>query len=93
MDFLSKHRIEEFTEHEFLLFVKEFFEETNSLEGKELEDYLSKLALHFGKVTEHPAGYGLFSHPDHYGIEDSPEAVVETVKKWREANGLSGFKS
>lgn len=91
MDFLSKHRIEDFTEDEFLRFVKEFFEGANNLEGKELEDYLSKLALHFVKVTGHPAGYGLFSHPDHYGIEDSPEAAVEAVKKWREANGLPGF--
>lgn len=93
MDFLNKKRIEDFTEDEFLLFVKEFFEDTNDLEGKALEEYLSKLALHFGKVTGHPAGYGLFSHPDNYGIEDNPEAVVEAVKTWREANGLPGFKA
>ncbi|MBU3055896.1 bacteriocin immunity protein [Pseudomonas indica] len=92
MDFLEKQRFEDFTEQEFLLFIKEFFEETNDLEGVELEGYLDSLALHFGVIAGHPAGYGLLSHPTRYGVKDSPEAVLQAVKEWRQANGLPGFK-
>ncbi|NQD94293.1 bacteriocin immunity protein, partial [Pseudomonas sp. CrR25] len=27
------------------------------------------------------------------GVDDSPEGVLSEVKKWREANGLPGFKT
>lgn len=92
MDFLSKQRFEDFTEQEFLLFIKEFFEETNELQGEELEKYLNDLAVHFDQVAGHPIGYELIYYPDLHGISDSPEAVLETVKEWRTTNGLPGFK-
>ena len=49
-----KDRFEDYTESEFLLFVTEFFEDTNDLTGDALSQYTSNLARHFEKITEHP---------------------------------------
>ncbi|WP_036993340.1 bacteriocin immunity protein [Metapseudomonas furukawaii] len=92
MDFQDKTNLSEYTEAEFLSFLREFFEDTKNLRGAELERYISKLADHFVKVTEHPRGSDLIFYPAP-GVDDGPEGLLEEVKKWRAANGLPGFKS
>lgn len=86
-----KDRLEEYTEAEFLLFVREFFEDTNGLTGDSLGAYTSNLARHFEKITEHPRKRAVIFRPAP-DKEDSPEGVVEEVKRWRETNGKPGFK-
>ncbi|MCO7515819.1 bacteriocin immunity protein [Pseudomonas guariconensis] len=92
MNFQSKTTIEEYTEAEFLSFLREFFEDTNGLKGAALENYIGQLTDHFERVTEHPSGSDLIFYPAP-GVEDGPEGVLAEVKKWRAANGLPGFKS
>lgn len=92
MDFLIKPRLEDYTETEFILFLREFFENTNSLKGAALEAHLSKLADHFASLVGHPQGADLIFYPA-TGVDDSPEGVLSEVKKWRKANGLPSFKT
>ncbi|ABA77185.1 MULTISPECIES: bacteriocin immunity protein [Pseudomonas] len=87
-----KDKIEDYTETEFLLFVTEFFENTNSLTGDALSAYTSNLALHFEKITEHPRKRAVIFRPTP-DREDSAAGVVEEIKKWRQANGKPGFKA
>ncbi len=91
MDFLGKQKLEDFTESEFLQFLREFFEETNGLRGDELGRYLNRLTEHFEMLVKHPSGTDLIFYPA-AGVEDSPEGVLSEVKRWRKENGLPGFK-
>ncbi|MFN3769404.1 MAG: bacteriocin immunity protein [Ectopseudomonas guguanensis] len=91
MDYLSKAKIEEYTEAEFIQLLREFFENPRKLRGAALEAHLSELSLHFKAVVEHPSGTDLIFYPA-AGVEDSPEGVLSEVKKWRKENGLPGFK-
>ncbi len=43
------------------------------------------------QLTEHPAGSDLIYYPEE-GADHSPEGITQTVKEWRAANGLPGFK-
>ncbi|MFI8383264.1 bacteriocin immunity protein [Pseudomonas sp. NPDC079086] len=92
MDFLSKRSIEDYTEAEFMLLLREFFEDTNGLKGAALESHLSQLTDHFVGIVGHPQGSDLIFYPG-LGVDDSPEGVLSEVKKWRHANGLPSFKA
>lgn len=92
MDFLSKDRFEDYTEAEFMLLLREFFEDTNGLKGAALEAHLSQLADHFARVVGHPRGSDLIFYPATV-VDDSPEGVLSEVKKWRAANSLPGFRA
>ncbi len=92
MDFLSKRSLEDYTEAEFMLLLREFFEDTSDLKGAALETYLSQLTDHFVSIVGHPRGSDLIFYPAP-GVDDSPEGLLSEVKKWREANGLPGFKA
>ena len=78
----------DFTEHQFVRFMEELF----SANGSAPDEVLDPLLEEFERITEHPAGTDLI-----YYSEDeelcTPEGITETVKQWREANGLPGFKS
>jgi hypothetical protein len=86
-----KDRFEDYTESEFLLFVTEFFEDTNDLTGDALSQYTSNLARHFEKITEHPRKRAVIFRPTP-DREDSPAGVLQEIKEWRKANGKPGFK-
>lgn len=92
MDFLSKSRLEDFTEQEFLQFLREFFENTTELKGDALGAYLTQLTEHFEALVGHPSGSDLIFYPAP-GADDSPEGVLSVVKKWRAKQGLPGFRS
>ncbi|EEQ17924.1 Colicin immunity protein/pyocin immunity protein [Yersinia intermedia ATCC 29909] len=42
-------------------------------------------------LTEHPHGNGLLFYPDS-DVDNSPEGILEFIKKWRAENGKPGFK-
>jgi len=84
---MEKKTISDYTESEFLEFVKQFF---NVQSTTEQED--TKKILEFKRLTEHPSGSDLIYYPND-DREDSPEGVVKEVKESRAANGKPGFKS
>ncbi|WP_047607670.1 bacteriocin immunity protein [Rahnella aquatilis] len=84
---MEKKTISDYTESEFLEFVKKFFNVQSSTEQED-----TKNILEFKRLTEHPSGSDLIYYPND-DREDSPEGVVKEVKQWRAANGKPGFKS
>lgn len=92
MDFLSKQKLEDYTEADFLRLLREFFENPNRLKGAALEAHLTELSQHFVKLVDHPKGTDLIFYPE-ARAEDSPEGVLSVVKEWRAKQGLPGFKS
>lgn len=53
---------------------------------------LGELLELFRQVAGHPDGTDLIFYPEP-GADNSPEGVTQTVKAWRIAHGLPGFKS
>ena len=81
-----KKNISDYTETEFLEFVKKICR----ADGLSEEDD-NKLVREFERLTEHPDGSDLIYYPQD-NREDSPERIVKEVKEWRAANGKLGFK-
>jgi hypothetical protein len=46
----------------------------------------------FCELAEHPAGTDLIYWPEDMSKSSTAEGITETVKQWRAANGLPGFK-
>ncbi|WP_312743191.1 bacteriocin immunity protein [Cedecea neteri] len=82
----DKRTISDYTEAEFLAFVKKIFNPENTTEDEDVKNVLD-----FERLTEHPDGSDVIFYPS-VGREDSPEGVVKEVKEWRAKNGKSGFK-
>jgi len=80
-------QISDYTEEEFLNFVRKIFDVDNTTEAEDIQNILE-----FKRLTEHPNGSDLIYYPRE-DREDSPEGVVQEVKEWRQAKGKSGFKS
>lgn len=85
-----KDRLEDYTEVEFLTFLRGFFENDSGLSGDAYSEYSSKRMRHFEKITEHPRKRLVLTRP--IGREDSPEGALAEIKEWRLANGKPGFK-
>lgn len=84
---MSSKGLKDYTEEEFLLFVKKIFESSYVTEEKQIE-----AVFEFERLTEHPDGSDLIYYPRD-GREDSPEGIVKEVKEWRAFTGKPGFKS
>lgn len=82
----DKKNISDYTEAEFLAFVKKIFNPDNTTEDEDVKN-----VLEFERITEHPDGSDVIFYPP-ADREDSPEGVVKEIKKWREKNGKPGFK-
>ncbi|MBK5527596.1 bacteriocin immunity protein [Pseudomonas sp. TH08] len=82
-----KSRLSDYTEAEFLSFLQEIRAANKNASDEVLDPLLS----HFCTITEHPDGTDLIYYPEDEA-DNSNEAIIETVKKWRAANGLPGFK-
>lgn len=82
-----KNQLSDYTEAQFILFLKELFKE--DLSGTDIR--ADKLLMHFNKIVGHPSGSDLIYWPED-GADDSPEGITQTIKQWRKANGLPGFK-
>lgn len=83
----TKNSISEYTETEFLLLMQEI----RTANRQTSDDVLDPLLDHFCNITEHPDGTDLIYYPEE-GADNSNEGIIEIVKRWRAANGLSGFK-
>ncbi|CAH6635372.1 bacteriocin immunity protein [Pseudocitrobacter vendiensis] len=88
---LIKPAIEDYTEEEFLEFLNEFFINTKHLKGDEFEKHIDCLLEHFDKIVTHPEGNGLIYYPPD-DREDSPEGILQEIKRWRKSQGLPLFK-
>ncbi|MBC2692657.1 MULTISPECIES: bacteriocin immunity protein [Pseudomonas] len=75
----------EYTESEFVALLQRI----KSHDGTEPE--VDKLVFHFEEVSEHPDGSDLIFYPEDEA-DDSAEGITQTVKEWRAAQGLPGFK-
>jgi len=84
---MKNSTIQDFTEEEFLEFVKEICSAKNMTERQH-----TNAILEFERLSEHPDGSDLMYHPKP-SADDSPEGVVKAVKLWRAENGKTGFKS
>ncbi|WCD77856.1 bacteriocin immunity protein [Pseudomonas sp. TUM22785] len=81
-----KSNFSDYTEQEFLVFMKGVLDVNANGSDEELD----KLLDHFEKVTEHPEGTDLIYYvPD---AECTPETITQKVKVWRAQNGKPGFK-
>ncbi|MFW0758161.1 bacteriocin immunity protein [Pseudomonas sp. H11T01] len=87
-DTLLKNSISEYTETEFIELLKEL---ANEDEEAETDDRADLLLLHFEKISKHPDGSDLIYYPED-GADNSPEGITRTVKEWRAAQGLPGFR-
>ncbi|MBV6824385.1 bacteriocin immunity protein [Pseudomonas sp. PD9R] len=82
-----KKSISDYTEAEFIRFIQKIRAANKSAS----DEVLGELLEQFRQLTGHPDGSDLIYYPEH-GADNSNEGITETVKKWREANGLQGFK-
>ena len=92
--FNFKEKIEDYTELEFIEFLREFRKATRkdqSLKGKILEKYIDDLVDHLIKITEHPAQGDLIFYPESPEARE-PENILKIVKEWRRSQGLPLFK-
>lgn len=81
-----KNKFSDYTEREFVALLQSII----SHDGTEKE--VDALVFHFEKLSEHPAGSDLIFYPED-GADESAEGITQTVKKWRAAQGLPGFKN
>jgi len=84
---MNKNLLSDFTESEFLDFVKKICNADFSTESQHDE-----AIWEFARVTEYPEGWNVIYHPKP-GADNSPEGVIKTIKEWRASNGKPGFKS
>lgn len=83
---MENKKLSDYTELEFLNFVKNTYYDTYPSEEEHI-----RAILQFENLIEHPDGSDLiYYHNDER--EDSPEGVLAEVKKWRAENGKPGFK-
>ncbi|KAA9001778.1 bacteriocin immunity protein [Affinibrenneria salicis] len=86
-----KTNLEDYTEREFVDFLNNFFENPNNIKGNARKKHIEKLTSHFDNIINHPEGNGLiFNPPD--DRSDSPEGIIDELKRWRKQQGLPLFK-
>ncbi|MBO9550021.1 bacteriocin immunity protein [Pseudomonas sp.] len=81
-----KNSICDYTEAEFLIFVKKIYSGDYPSDQEHINAMLA-----FERITEHPSKSDLFAFPE--AGKESPEAIVIEVKSWRAENGKPGFKA
>nr|WP_314528203.1 bacteriocin immunity protein [uncultured Pseudomonas sp.] len=82
-----KNHFSDYTEAEFIQFMREIREANKHASDEVLDPLLQQ----FCRLTEHPDGTDLIYYPED-GADNSNEGITQTVKEWRAAQGLSGFK-
>ncbi|CNL51574.1 bacteriocin immunity protein [Yersinia alsatica] len=79
-------KLSEYTESEFLELIKSLFD-GNFKSEEELDAVVHELV----DAVDHPDGTDILFYPSD-DREDSPEGVLNFIKKWRAENGKPGFK-
>ncbi|MDY7582390.1 bacteriocin immunity protein [Pseudomonas sp. CCI3.1] len=82
-----KNHFSDYTEAEFIQFMREIREANKHAPDEVLDPLLQQ----FCQLTEHPDGTDLIYYPED-GADNSNEGITHTVKEWRAAKGLPGFK-
>ena len=83
-----KSNFSDYTEAEFI----QLMQEIRAANKNSPDEILDPLLKTFCDITEHPDGTDLIYYPEE-GADNSNEGITQTVKEWRAAHGLSGFKS
>ena len=83
---MSAKKLEDYTEAEFLLFLKKICDAGFLTEKEQVS-----AVLEFESLTEHPDGSDLIYYTSS-DQEATPEAILGKIKEWRAANGKPGFK-
>lgn len=82
-----KNSLPDYTENEFIELLDELYRADVAQTGNRAD----VLLLHLDKISGHPAISDLIYYPES-GTDTSAEGITKTIKEWREANGLPGFK-
>lgn len=82
---MDKTSIEEYTETEFLQLITDIFDANGS------EKQVDKWVQHFNSIVAHPDKSDLIFYPSD-DREDSPEGVINELKRWYSENNLLCFK-
>jgi Colicin immunity protein / pyocin immunity protein len=82
--------ITDYTEQEFFQLVYALYHGDPQYVPNDKEH--TRGVLEFDRLAQHPAKWNLIYRPHRVGIESSPQAVVNEVKRWRAEQGLPGFK-
>ncbi|MFJ4350848.1 bacteriocin immunity protein [Pseudomonas sp. NPDC089428] len=83
--------IADYTEEEFLSFVSGIYHADPHLYPTEKSHV--NAVFEFERLTEHPLGADLLTKPTKNGFKDTPQDMVNEVKRWRSEQGLAGFKA
>lgn len=83
---LDKAHLIEYSEHEFLEIIKEFWD------GDMTEAEENEFVQRFSEIIEHPEKSNLLFYPPG-SRDDSPEGVVDELKRWYREQGIAGFKA
>ncbi|MGP6380931.1 bacteriocin immunity protein [Yersinia bercovieri] len=83
---MSVRKLTEYTENEFLELIKTLFD--GGFRSEEARDVVVNAIV---DAAEHPDGTDILFYPSN-DSEDSPEGVLNVIKKWRAENGKPGFK-
>ncbi|WP_338580701.1 bacteriocin immunity protein [Pseudomonas sp. MAG733B] len=89
---IFKEKFEDYTEAEFLEFLRELYEEREDLSADEFDELIIQGVHHFELITEHPDRSDVIFYPKD-GCVSTPEDVLRVIKGWRAANNKPGFKS
>ncbi len=82
----NKKNISEYTEKDFLCLVSDIYECNGS--ENEIDEWVEE----FIRLVKHPEGSDLIFYPPD-NRDDSPEAIINEIKRWYKDNGLPLFKS
>ncbi|MCB5304321.1 bacteriocin immunity protein [Yersinia bercovieri] len=83
---MSVRKLTEYTENEFLELIKTLFD--GGFRSEEARDVVVNAIV---DAAEHPDGTDILFYPSN-DSEDSPEGILNVIKKWRAENGKPGFK-
>ncbi|EAM7547361.1 bacteriocin immunity protein [Salmonella enterica] len=82
-----KENISDYTESEFIDFLRVIFSENES----DTDETLDPLLEYFEKITEYPDGTDLIYYPETES-DGTPKGILNIIKEWRESQGLPCFK-
>lgn len=83
---LDKDRLNDYSEQEFLKILKEFWE--GDISEAEEDEFVQS----FNEVVEHPEKSDLLFYPSG-SRDDSPEGVVDELKRWYREQGKACFRA
>ncbi len=82
----KKEKISDYTETEFLEFIRTIFRENSAPTDTLLDPLLNQ----FRKIVEHPDGTDLIYYPP--SGDCTPESIVADLKSWLSTHDKPGFK-